>query len=101
MRSSPTDAEARVWRHLRAGRFSGYKFRRQQPIDHFIVDFVCFGRRLIVEVDGGQHAESAEDVVRTRYLESQGFRLSRFWNHDVLQQTDVVLQAILDALERE
>jgi very-short-patch-repair endonuclease len=100
MRHVPTDAEALLWRNLRAGRLSAHKFRRQQPLGHFIVDFVCFSRKLIVEVDGGQHADAlAADQSRTAWLESQGFSVIRFWNHDVLQRTDLVLEEILRALE--
>lgn len=95
MRSHQTDAEQRLWHHLRAHRFLGLKFRRQKPIGRYIVDFVCHESRLIVEVDGGQHADrTAYDSGRDDWLREHGFRVLRFWNHDVLQQTEVVLEAI-------
>ncbi|MDR6841744.1 endonuclease domain-containing protein [Pseudoxanthomonas sacheonensis] len=99
MRQSATDAEAKLWRNLRAGRLAGYKFRRQQPIGRYIVDFVCFEQQLVVEVDGGQHVEAQlSDALRTEWLESEGFRVLRFWNDDVLLRTDLVLAEILRML---
>jgi very-short-patch-repair endonuclease len=98
MRKEPTEAEARLWYHLRAGRFDGVKFRRQVPIAAFIVDFVSFERMLAIELDGGQHTESASDAVRDAELRQRGFRVLRFWNHDVLADTDAVLTAIRDTL---
>ena len=98
MRSAPTDAEARLWKILRAKRLSGYKFRRQQRIDSFIVDFVCLDRRLIVEADGGQHGADA-DAKRDAYLKAQGFRLIRFWNNDILSNEEGVALSILTMLE--
>src|SRR5262245_14765911 len=101
LRGKLTDAEQRLWQKLRRRQVGGVKFRRQQPIGEFIVDFVCFERRVIVEVDGGQHAEQRKyDEQRTRWLESKGYRVLRFWNNDVLAHTDAVAQALLDALER-
>ena len=77
----------------------GWKFRRQAPIDHYIVDFVCFDARLIIEVDGGHHQEQvAYDEVRTDYLKNQGFRVLRFWNKQVLGETESVRETILVAL---
>ncbi len=99
MRTEQTDAEALLWRHLRGKRFSGYKFRRQQPIGPYIVDFVCLGCRLIVEADGGQHGDTLDyDNTRTKWLEAQGFRMLRFWNNDILQRSEDVLDSILNAL---
>ena len=99
MRHSPTDAEMRLWRNLRAERLTGYKFRRQQPIGRYIVDFVCFEERLVIEADGGQHLDAQlSDAVRTEWLESQGFRVLRFWNDDVLLRTRLVLEVILKEL---
>ena len=91
LRRNPTEAEKRLWSILR-DRQLGCRFRRQQPIDHYIVDFVCLERRLIVEVDGGQHA--ADGPARTAYLEAQGFKLIRFWNNEVLSNLDGVAEAI-------
>lgn len=99
MRTAPTEAEARLWRHLRAKRLSGFKFKRQQPIGPFIVDFVSFGHRLVIEVDGSQHIERAtEDAVRTEWLNQRGFRVLRFWNDEVLRETQQVLACISLAL---
>jgi very-short-patch-repair endonuclease len=97
LRRNMTDAERALWRVLRDGR-NGYRFRRQAPIDRYIVDFVCFKARLIIEIDGGQHSESTLDQLRDAYLKSQGFRVLRFWNNDVMSNLDAVHGAILDAL---
>jgi adenine-specific DNA-methyltransferase len=102
LRKNSTDAERLLWRHLRDRRLRGYKFRRQHVIGHYIVDFVCPVSKLIVEVDGGQHADRmAYDASRTRFMASQGFRVARFWNHDVLRDVDSVLSVILRLLEEE
>ena len=99
MRHSATDAEQLLWHRLRDRQLGGFKFRRQLPIPPYIVDFVCLGRRLIVEIDGGQRADRRRyDDKRTRSLEEKGYRVVRFWNHDVLLQTEAVLEAILEAL---
>jgi very-short-patch-repair endonuclease len=98
MRRQPTDAERKLWSILRAKRLVGWKFRRQQQLGRYIVDFVCFGARIIVEADGSQHAESPADRVRTSYLEQQGFRVLRFWNSEILSNPDGVATAILAAL---
>ena len=99
MRSAPTPAEHRLWQILRAKRLAGYKFKRQLPIDHYIVDFVCPQRRLIIEADGGQHAENVADQRRDSYLKAQGFRVLRYWNNDIFNNEEGVLTSILDALE--
>ena len=86
----------RLWLLLKNRNVAGYKFRRQHPIAPYIVDFVCIEKRLIVELDGGQHAEQfVADAERTAYLESKGYRIVRFWNNDVLKQTEAVMQVIL------
>jgi very-short-patch-repair endonuclease len=96
LRKSPTETELRLWRHLKNRSLGEFKFRRQHPIPPYIVDFVCLERMLIVELDGGQHAEqSAKDAARTSFLESKGFRIIRFWNDTALKQTEVVLEEIL------
>jgi adenine-specific DNA-methyltransferase len=96
-----TDAERLLWHHLRNRHFSGWKFRRQHEIDRYIVDFLCPGASLIVELDGGQHAQMmAKDANRTRRLEGMGYRVLRFWNNDVLTNTEAVLGVILEALAR-
>ena len=96
MRREPTDAERKLWYHLRAGRLGNLKFRRQHPVPPYIVDFCCLDRKLIVELDGSQHSPSI-DAARTAYLESQGFNVVRFWDNDVLLRTDLVLEAIWNA----
>jgi very-short-patch-repair endonuclease len=95
-----TDAERLLWRAFRDRQIGGCKFRRQHPIQPFIVDFVCVERKLIIEVDGGQHANKAkEDANRSDYLRNKGYRLLRFWNNQVLQETNAVLDTILAALD--
>ena len=95
-----SEAETRLWHHLRAGRLNGYKFRRQQPMGNYIVDFVCVTPKLIIEADGGQHAEQAEyDQARSLYLNGLGFTVLRFWNDEILRQTDEVLAEILRVLQ--
>lgn len=84
-----------LWQHLRSRQLEGLKFRRQQPIDNYIVDFVCLEKRIIIEVDGGQHAvEKEKDIERDNYLERNGFRVLRFWNNDVLTNIDGTLEVI-------
>ncbi len=97
LRVGQTDAEQRLWRHLRNRQLSGLKFRRQQPLGPYFADFYCHDCKLIIEVDGGQHLESALDARRDAWLKANGYRVLRFWNHDVLQQTDAVLEAIYQA----
>jgi very-short-patch-repair endonuclease len=92
-----TDAERKLWSVLRNRKFTGVKFRRQVEVDGYIVDFLCPEVRLIIEVDGGQHRPD-RDARRTVYLESQGFRVIRFWNNDVLQNLDGVWTTINEAL---
>jgi very-short-patch-repair endonuclease len=92
-----TDAETRLWSWVRAHRLDGLSFRRQVPVGSFILDFVCHDRMLVIEVDGGQHAELKRDVERDRWLASKGYRVLRFWNSDVLRNREGVLQTILNA----
>ncbi|MFZ2163062.1 MAG: endonuclease domain-containing protein [Sideroxyarcus sp.] len=95
LRSNQTEAELRLWYHLRAHRFMDLKFKRQKPIGSYIVDFVCVERMLIVEIDGGQHSEQIEyDQRRDAWLRSQGYTVLRFWNNDVMQQLESVLEQI-------
>ena len=94
--SNQTDAEQRLWYRLRAHRFMDLKFKRQKPIGRYIVDFVCMEHRLIIELDGSQHAEQvAYDQQRDAWLRSQGYTVLRFWNNDVMQQLEGVLEQIL------
>ena len=101
LRSRQTDAERKLWFAVRDRRLTGFKFVRQEAIGPFIVDFVCRDKRLVVEVDGGQHADSAEDAVRDAFLAREGYRVMRFWNNDVLSNRDGVLTVILEALLQE
>jgi very-short-patch-repair endonuclease len=94
LRARMTDAERKLWFALRDRRFAGFKFRRQVPIDRFIADFVCFDARLIIEVDGGQHAGSLQDRRRDRWFAANGFRVVRFWNNEVLSNLEGVLTAL-------
>ena len=93
-----TDAERRLWSLLRNRQLDGHKFRRQHPIGTFVADFVCIEHRLIVELDGGQHADSAYDARRTTWLEGQGWRVIRFWNNDFLTATEGALEVTRQAL---
>ncbi len=97
MRSASTEAEHRLWQILRAKRLSGYKFKRQLPIDSYIADFACLRHRLILEVDGSQHGGSA-DARRDAYLKRHGFRVLRFWDNDIFNNEEGVIASIIDAL---
>ena len=90
LRQGMTDAEQQLWRQLRAHRLYGQKFRRQQPLGPYVVDFIHFGARLIVEADGGQHDGRDKDAVRDRWLKQQGFKIMRFWNNDILRNPEGV-----------
>jgi very-short-patch-repair endonuclease len=95
LRQNETDAERKMWTVLRSRRFSGFKFRRQQPLGHYIVDFFCKDRGLIVELDGGQHLYDVKnDEERTIFIESHGFRVLRFWDHEVLKDPRSVLEIL-------
>jgi len=99
LRRHATDAERLLWQHLRSRRLAGYKFRRQVVIAPYIADFVCLEPKLIVEADGGQHQEQrAYDDRRTACLEAAGYRMLRFWNHEILTETEAVLERIHRAL---
>ena len=100
MRNEPTPAERALWRELRNGQLDGLKFRRQVPLGRYIADFACMYPRLIVEADGGQHAESEDDARRDEWLTAQGFRVLRFWNVEVQNETEGVLTAIRAAAGR-
>jgi very-short-patch-repair endonuclease len=101
MRSFAPDAEKRLWRMLRNRRLAGFKFRRQVPMGNYIVDFYCHDAKLAVEADGGQHSEPQNkslDEKRTAYLGSLGIRVVRFWDNDVLKETDAVLRQVFREL---
>lgn len=99
MRHAPTEAEARLWSLLRGRRFASYKFRRQMPCGPYIADFVCLSAKLIIEADGSQHADDIRDLTRDGYFKTQGFRVLRFWNNEILAQPDPVMETIWAALQ--
>jgi very-short-patch-repair endonuclease len=104
LRKESTDVERLLWGRLRAGRFEGMKFRRQHPIGQFIVDFVCLERRLVIELDGGQHAmpeDRLKDGQRDAWLKKEGYRILRFWNNEVLTNMDGVLEVIREKMGEE
>ncbi len=99
LRKNQTISEAKIWHLVRAKQIAGLKFRRQHPIQPYIVDFVCLDKKLIIEVDGGQHADAIEyDEKRTQFLESNGYKVIRFWNNDVLHNIEGVYEVILKHL---
>ena len=98
MRHEPTDAALAMWRLLRDRRLAKFKFRRQVPFQNYILDFVCLERKLVIEIDGSQHADSSRDVQREALLIAEGFRIARYWNNDVLQRRSSVLEDIFAKL---
>ena len=99
LRKNQTDAESLLWRRLRNRQLGGYKFRRQHSFPPYVVDLVCVENRMIIELDGGQHTSTAEaDALRTKFLEQKGFSVVRFWNNEVLSNTEAVLERILELL---
>ena len=102
LRHNPTEAERRLWSALRNRLLDGYRVRRQAPIGPYVLDFVCSAKRLVIELDGGQHAAQQDhDLARTEWLSSHGFRVLRFWNTEVLQNTTGVLESIRQTLADE
>ncbi len=101
LRSNPTDAERHLWYRLRLRQLAGFKFRRQRPIGPYVCDFVCLEASLVIELDGSQHVmQAAYDEARDRFLRERGYRVLRFWNHDVLARTESVIETIFEALRR-
>ena len=101
LRNRMTDAEQLLWQAVRSRQLGGYKFRRQHPFHDFILDFVCIEKKLVVEIDGGQHSERhASDKIRTEQLVTAGFRVLRFWNNEVLGQFEAVKERIWLELQR-
>ncbi|SRR6266481_4775323 len=98
LRHNLTDAERRVWSKLRRRQIDGCYFRRQAPVGPYIVDFICLEQKLIVEVDGGQHARDPADSARTAWLEKEGYRVLRFWNNEALAYPEGVVERIRSAL---
>jgi very-short-patch-repair endonuclease len=101
LRARMTEAERKLWFALRDRRFARFKFRRQVPVGRYIADFICFEARLVIEVDGGQHADSTRDDLRDRWFIANGFRVQRFWNNDVLSNLEGVCTLIAQALDAE
>jgi len=101
LRLNSTNAELRLWNRIRSRAINGAKFVRQEPIGPYVVDFVCRERRLIIEVDGGQHSENKQDRVRDQWLAEHNYRVMRFWNNDVMSNIDGVLEVIAVALPVE
>ena len=101
LRRDSTSAELRLWNRIHSRAIDGHKFVRQEPIGPYIVDFVCREKRLIVELDGGQHAESVRDRTRDQWLAQHNYRVLRFWNNDVMSSMDGVLETIATALQAE
>lgn len=99
LRTNQTETELKVWQALRASRLMNYKFRRQVPISEYIVDFVCFEKKLMIEIDGGQHLNNKKDLARDEKLKALGFRVLRFWNNEVTENFDGVLAVILQHLQ--
>jgi very-short-patch-repair endonuclease len=99
LRRNSTDAERWLWQRLRDRQLLGHKFRRQAPMGPYIVDFICRARKLVIEVDGSQHGQQEDyDEGRTQFLATQGYRVLRYWNNEVLQQGEAVLESIVQAL---
>jgi lysyl-tRNA synthetase class 2 len=102
LRRQQTDAERILWFRLRGRRLAGWKFKRQAPVDRFIADFLCADAKLIVELDGSQHAvRTRDDEARTEVLEASGYLVLRFWNNDVMRNTEGVLEEILNTLNQQ
>lgn len=102
LRNNATEAERLLWRHLRRSQLGNFRFRRQRPIGPYVCDFACMRPRLIVELDGSQHAEAVEyDAKRDAYLRTNGYRVLRFWIGDVVHRTESVLETIYEALHNE
>jgi very-short-patch-repair endonuclease len=101
LRRAATNAEQRLWNRLRARQLEGHKFVRQQPLGGYVVDFLCREKRLVIEVDGGQHSDNPRDRVRDRWLREHNYRTIRFWNSDIMNDMNGVLQTIVEALRAE
>jgi len=102
LRGSSTNAEKKLWKFLRNSQLNGFKFRRQYPVGPYVLDFFCFSKQIGIELDGGGHADPTQknhDEKRTTFLEEEGIRVLRFWNNDVLDNTEGVLEAILIAFQ--
>lgn len=99
LRKNLTEAESKLWRHIRLRQLGGFKFRRQHPVGPYVLDFACVEKHLAIEVDGGQHSEYADyDSRRSIYLGAHGYKVLRFWNSDVLKNIAAVKEVIFEAL---
>ncbi|KAF3978698.1 MAG: endonuclease domain-containing protein [Methylococcales symbiont of Iophon sp. n. MRB-2018] len=102
LRKNQTDAEQILWLQLRDRRFLNLKFRRQFPVESYIVDFICLDCKIIIELDGSQHHEQGnEDAIRTKFLNQRGFKVIRFWNNDVFNNLDGVLESLRLVVEKQ
>jgi len=102
LRTNMTDTERFVWQRIRRCQLAGFKFRRQHPMGPFIVDFICLERKLVLELDGGQHAERVEyDAERTAWLEERGYRVFRVWNFEAIDEWDATAERICELLNQE
>ncbi|HWH78357.1 MAG TPA: endonuclease domain-containing protein [Candidatus Binatus sp.] len=100
LRHNATDAEKLLWRRIRSWQLDGLKFRRQQPLGNYIVDFACMAKKVVIELDGGHHAEQSDyDAKRDAWLCEQGFTVLRFWNHDVLENIESVAEKIYQIMK--
>ena len=100
LRKNSTEAERKLWSRLRAKRFMGLKFRRQEPIGRYIADFYCAGKKLVIELDGGQHANSIGDEKRDEFMESKGIRVLRIWNNEIMNNIEGVMEHIKTEVEK-
>ena len=99
LRKNSTEAEKLLWKYLRSKQLDNFKFRRQQQIDNYIVDFICFEKRLVIELDGGQHSVETEmDLIRDNYFREQGFKVLRFWNNEISKNINGVMEVIKEIL---
>ena len=100
LRRNQTDTEKKLWGFLRSRQFKGFKFRRQQPVDRYVADFCCLEKKLVIELDGGQHGgRQDQDAERTRFLEGKGFKVIRVWDNEVFENLEGVLELIRQRLE--
>ncbi len=100
LRRNLTPHEQILWQHLRAGRLQGFKFKRQQPLGKYIVDFICLETKLVIELDGSQHAAAQADKTRDAWLHAEGYTVLRFWNNELTENLEGVLEAILIAVKK-
>lgn len=98
LRKQQTPEEFKLWQLLRSRRFQNFKFRRQFPIDQYVTDFICLSKRLIIELDCGQHNQNPDDLIRDKYLQKQGFKILRIWNNDFNHNKEAVLDKIFNTL---